>query len=765
LSRGVADCALVAQIPALYWIEKNNWKNLTVENAVIISPDYCYAVLEENDDLLMLFSEGLAALKSTGEYREIYEKWLGVYEDSTPDIWETIKTILFIVIPLMVIVVFAILWTWILRRQVLKQTIEIKKNKDMLERITDTSPVGILVTNRAGEFTFVNSAAEKILGLLRAEIFKRTYNDPLWEITDIDFHHIADEDQPSFISYHKKEAVFDSPQWITRPDGIRKLLSVSTSPIKDKTGGVTAVVVVVADITKQYFSEAAIHKEKEQLSITLQSIGDGVVTTDNAGLILRMNRVAEEITGWTLSESAGKPFNSLCSLKHQVTGKQIEDMVSRVLNTGENEEKTNQLLLVSRGGIEKLVGISCALIKGSSEHILGAVLVIHDLTEGQKMQDYIQKTAKLDSLGILAGGIAHDFNNLLGGLFGYIEMAKQVSNDGEKVNYYLDESLVAFDRAKNLTLQLLTFSKGGNPIRKTDSLKNLIQHSSTFSLSGSKSSCTYHISEDLWLCDFDENQMGQVFDNLIINAQQAMPKGGEISISARNIHLMEEHFVSLPAGDYIQISLQDNGNGIEPDKIKQIFDPFYTTKEKGAGLGLATCYSIIKKHDGFIDVKSRLGVGTVFDIYLPKSISSLKAVAAERDFEVNHRGVGIIVIMDDEELIRTIVGKMVKSMGYDVIEAKNGKEVLQLCDKFHETGNPVIGALFDLTIPGGMGGKETVAICRKKFPDIPIFASSGYSSDPIMSDPEKYGFTASICKPYRFQELKTLFNTHLLQKK
>ena len=761
LSEGTADCALVAQIPAYYWIEQNGWNNLQVGDSAIISPEYSYGTLEEHDDLLMIFSEGLAAIKSSGEYRRIYEKWLGVYEDTAPGFRETIRIILFVAIPLLVVGISALFWSWTLRGQVKKQTRKIREQRDLLERVMETSPVGITVINSNGYFSFVNPVAEQILGVPRDVIIQRTFDDPRWEITDIENQPIAYEDQPFSRTIQRKDAVFDARQWITRQDGTRRLLSINSSPLIGESGSVAGVVTALADITEHYLADAEVEKEKEQLAVTLQSIGDGVITTDTKGKILIMNRVAENLTGWSQKEAAGKPFATVFIVEHQYTRNPVEDPIEKVLSTGKIMELPGRILLISRDGTERIIAVCCAPIKDSKEKIIGVVLVFRDLTEEQKLLDYLQRTTKLDSLGVLAGGIAHDFNNLLSGLFGFIEMAKTVGGDADMVRTYLDEALTAFSRAKDLTMQLLTFSRGGAPIRTNGSLKSLIQKSTTFTLSGSNSSCVYHIADDLWLCEFDENQMGQVLDNIIINAQQAMPHGGEITISASNLQLQERRKIPLEPGDYILLSIRDVGTGISPEHLKKVFDPFFTTKEKGNGLGLATCYSIVKKHDGIIDVESRLGIGTVFTIYLPRSTSGSDEVLTEENPKSDHTGNGVIVIMDDEAIIRQVVGSMVKSMGYDVIEARDGGEVLELCGKFHDSNNPVKAALFDLTIPGGIGGKETVVECRKKFPDIPIFASSGYSTDPVMADPEKYGFTASISKPYRKQGLAALFSKYI----
>jgi len=387
------------------------------------------------------------------------------------------------------------------------------------------------------------------------------------------------------------------------------------------------------------------------------------------------------------------------------------------------------------------------------------LLSLHDLTERQKMQDIMQRTAKLESLGVLAGGIAHDFNNLLGGLFGYIDMARELSPDHTPVKRYLDKSMQVFDRARNLTQQLLTFAKGGKPVRRTGSIARLLRETTTFAMSGSAVSCDLRIADDLRLCSFDENQIAQVIDNILINAQQAMPLGGTIVVTAENYSVPRTVRGRSGSGLYVRVAVTDTGTGIARDHLSRIFDPFFTTKQKGHGLGLATCYSIVHAHDGFIDVDSELGRGSTFSLYLPitdEAPADERAPALER-----HTGSGTILVMDDEEFNREIAGEMLRSMGYDVREAADGQKALHLIREALERGAVFDAILLDLTIPGGMGGKDAVAEIRTLHAATPIFASSGYSDDPVMPAPADFGFTDKLPKPFTLQDMTSLLNRHM----
>jgi CheY-like chemotaxis protein len=310
------------------------------------------------------------------------------------------------------------------------------------------------------------------------------------------------------------------------------------------------------------------------------------------------------------------------------------------------------------------------------------------------------------------------------------------------------------DRARALTQQLLTFSKGGSPLRKVDRLFPFVQETAMFSLSGANVLCSFKIADDLWPCVFDRNQLGQVIDNIVINARQAMNNGGSLEISAENIVVKEGMHPLLQPGKFVKISLRDTGPGVPDDLLPKIFDPFYTTKEMGHGLGLAVCYSIIRKHDGSLEVESKPGEGCTFRILLPAA--SAQPDKKEVDQAPTHKGSGTIIVMDDEEALRKILASMLESLGYKVVRTTEGQHVLDWLYAHGSSCTDIAGFIFDLTVPGGMGGLETAAHLKKLGIVVPIFVTSGYADDPVMANPEKYGFAASISKPFRMAELSAL---------
>ncbi|MBN2527162.1 MAG: PAS domain S-box protein [Deltaproteobacteria bacterium] len=512
------------------------------------------------------------------------------------------------------------------------------------------------------------------------------------------------------------------------------------------------------DITEAKHAQNALAEEKERLMVTLQSIGDGVITTDTSGNVVLLNKVAEQMTGWSSVDAKGRPLEEVFSIINEVTRKQCENPVARVLATGRIVELANYTALVARDKREIVIADSAAPIKNGHNKTIGVILVFRDITEKKKLESAVEVSSRLDSLGVLAGGIAHDFNNLLGGIYGYIDMAIESARDGQ-TSEYLSKTAYTIERARALTQQLLTFAKGGAPVQKIEPLFPFVKDTVQFALSGTNVSCDFSIQQDLWNCNYDRNQIGQVIDNLVINAQQAMPVGGSITVSAQNVFLAEKEHPLLAEGNYVKVSVQDKGVGIPRELLVRIFDPFFTTKTKGHGLGLATCYSIINRHGGCIDVYSEPGKGTVFHVYLPATGASDGDAVVQQS--VQHKGSGTFLVMDDEEAMRDILKQMLESFGYSAVCAGNGKDAIAFLNAELEAKRPVAGMIFDLTVPGGMGGMEAIAELRKIDAKTPAFVASGYADGTVMKNPVEYGFTASIGKPFRKKELIEMLEKHM----
>ncbi len=374
----------------------------------------------------------------------------------------------------------------------------------------------------------------------------------------------------------------------------------------------------------------------------------------------------------------------------------------------------------------------------------------HEIAERKKMQSELLRVQKLESLGVLAGGIAHDFNNLLTAILGNTSIAKRRIEPGNDAYERLLEAEKASLRARELTRQLLTFAKGGAPIKRTASITELIKESARFSLRGSKAKCEFSLPEEVWPVEADEAQMSRVINNLIINADQAMPDGGTIHIKAENAVVGSGSGLPIESGMYVKISIRDEGHGIPEELAEKIFDPYFTTKPTGTGLGLSIAYSIVKNHNGFITLESGPGKGTTFYIYLP---ASREKVMMQETKAAAVSGKGRVLVMDDEHIVRLAAGFMLRDLGYEAEFAKDGQEAVDLYRKSRELNRPFDTVIIDLTIPGGMGGKETIKMLKQINPGIKAIVSSGYSDDPIMSEYGSYGFQGVVEKPYTIEEL------------
>ena len=377
-----------------------------------------------------------------------------------------------------------------------------------------------------------------------------------------------------------------------------------------------------------------------------------------------------------------------------------------------------------------------------------------DITESRKLEERVLLNQKMDSIGLLAGGIAHDFNNILIGAMGNVSLLALGEHDEESA-LLLGEVSKACDQAKALSNQLLTFSQGGSPVREPTLLRRLLEDTVNFVLHGSNVVSIHDFAPDLNRAVLDRSQMGQVIQNIVINAIQAMPRGGTIRVSATNVSVDPSMLLPLEPGHYVRLAFSDNGPGICPEHLQRIFDPYFTTKPSGHGLGLATSYSIVKKHGGHIEVASEVGKGTTFELYLPASEEGELVEPTEKPAAAAKGGKARVLMVDDEDIVLTVGTKMLKLSGYAApAVAHDGEEAIRLCKEALAEGVPFTVAIMDLTIPGGMGGNEAFRRLRDLDPDLVGIVSSGYSNDPIMANHEAYGFAAVLPKPYRLAELR-----------
>jgi len=387
--------------------------------------------------------------------------------------------------------------------------------------------------------------------------------------------------------------------------------------------------------------------------------------------------------------------------------------------------------------------------------------IVWDITEHRLIEEERLKSHKLESVGTLAGGIAHDFNNLLQGIFGYISMAKRTLDQKDRCLGMLEQAEKALHQSVNLTNQLLTFARGGRPIRRPLDLRPVIENAVTFALSGSRVGHRLKIVDGLAMVSADEGQISQVIQNLVLNADQAMPAGGTVTIAARNVLVpLDASPPGLDKGDYVEILIRDMGIGIPAQYLDRLFDPYFTTKERGSGLGLATSYSIIRNHDGVIEVSSEPGRGSTFRFYLPATDGAVQTGARTTPpDEAAPAAGGHILVMDDEEVVRRVAAELISSLGYEVDLAEDGAKAIELYESAMNAGRTYDVVILDLTIRGGMGGAEAIQKLQEIDPAAKVVVSSGYSDDTVVSEYQEHGFRAFLKKPYVLGDLQNVLNS------
>jgi two-component system cell cycle sensor histidine kinase/response regulator CckA len=384
----------------------------------------------------------------------------------------------------------------------------------------------------------------------------------------------------------------------------------------------------------------------------------------------------------------------------------------------------------------------------------GISVFFRDVTERKRVEEERLTTSKLESLGTLAGGIAHDLNNILTVISGNIGLAQiEAPSDAGSLLSFLSKAGQAAQHAAHLSSQLLTFSKGGAPIKRVSSVSELLAQAAEFSLYGSNLRADMDLAADLWKADVDPGQIEQVINALVINAREAMPHGGTVRISARNVKLEQDAEVMLPSGQYLKITVSDRGSGIPEDLATKIFDPYFTTKPTGSGLGLAISYSIVKKHGGMLHLESSSTEGSTFAFYLPaskrKKVSS-PPVLNERVFHFNHKR---ILVMDDEAAIRDLICQLLTTLGYEVTAVPDGLEAVRIYERALRRGESFQAVILDATIRGGMGGIATIERLRSLDPQVTAIICSGYSDEAALSEFLAYGFRGALPKPFTRGEL------------
>jgi PAS domain S-box-containing protein len=625
----------------------------------------------------------------------------------------------------------------------------LRESEEKFSKIFRKAPLLITLSEtETGELIEVNKKFLELSGFTREEVIGRTVFELGW---------ISKDQRSRLVQRLREEGRVEGMELSLRSKQGREIICLYSGELIT-VNGTQRLLSIGQDITQRKHAEGAVRKSEAQYRRLVENLEERhfIYVHGPDGVFTYISPSVEHMLGYTHGE--------FCThYTHYLTNNPVNNDAIQHTNLSIQgvKQPPYSIEIYHKDGSTRWLEVAELPVFNEAGAVAGVQGIATDITERYLLQQEQLKTQKLEAIGTLAGGIAHDFNNLLQGVFGYISMAKITFDQKEKALAMLEQAEQALHMSVNLTSQLLTFSKGGKPVRKKLALRPLIENAVKFALSGSGVNYTLEIVEKLRTVEADEGQIGQVIQNIVLNAEQSMPVGGTVMVAARNVHAGgQAGHLRLPKGNYVEISISDSGVGIPEEYLPKIFDPYFTTKERGSGLGLATCYSIIKKHDGIIEVKSEVGKGSTFSIYLPVVEEEAEKT---RTLSLPAPDVrkGRILVMDDEELVRNIVGEMIQVLGHEVEFARNGAEAIAKYREALSSGKRFDIVILDLTIRGGMGGEETLRNLISLDPELKAVVSSGYADSSALSEYLARGFRACLTKPYRMESLRNTLDALL----
>jgi PAS domain S-box-containing protein len=637
----------------------------------------------------------------------------------------------------------------------------LRESRDFLTSITAAAMDAIVMIDPDGVIRFWNTAAESVFGYSAAEALGRG------PFTFLMAPEAADAVLEDYRAWQATGATsLLGRRTVSR--GLRKSgesfpLELAIAPVARE--GRRWACALLTDVTERTRNEERLRL----FAAAVEGAAEGFYLIDLEGRILYVNRAVEALSGVPPEEYIGKSVMSL----HADPGIPARVIMPAVRRTG---RWAGEIAGRARGGRPLTLWLTASLVRDDAGRPIAMVGITKDLSEQRRLDEDRVKSQKLESIGVLAGGLAHDFNNLLTIILGNIDLARVACRESVEAVEALDHAAEAALRAGDLTRQLITFSKGGQPVKRVGNIARSVRETVLFAATGSSVACEFDIPEDLPPVEFDEGQMRQVIHNLVQNAREAMPGGGTLRVSAGTVQLSEGQVAPLAPGRYLRLEFADCGTGIPREHLNRIFDPYFSTKEmdaaKGRGLGLAVSYSIVRSHGGAIAAVSRPGGGATVTVYLPAAGRDPEreaaekspggeapppdklAAGAEREPEGPPRG--RVLVMDDEPLVLEMSGAALRQLGYAATLCRSGAEAIVQYQIGLDAGRRFDAVILDLTVPGGLGGPETLARLRQIDPGVRAILSSGYVNHPAVTEWPDTGFAAFIAKPYSLKALEEL---------
>ena len=627
----------------------------------------------------------------------------------------------------------------------LKNT-ELTEANALSECTINASMDGILSFDHDFRIKIWNPAMERMWGVTR----QGCLNTTIFEC----FPFLIDNGQQEIFKavLRGESAVVENQLYINNKTGVQGYFEGRYSPLRDQDDRIIGGLAIIHDTTERKWAEEKLLESEERFKMVMHQSPAAIELYDAEGVLININKAYEKMWGVSASEvvlqknifeAPGMDVLLLPYVRRAFRGEHFVIPEYQIEQSGSGDDERGSRWLSTR----------IYPLTDSSGTIINLVVSHEDVTARKQAEEDLLKLHKLESIGTLAGGIAHDFNNILMGIFGNLTLVKNELEDGHAAHEHLEDALASMQRATRLTQQLLVFAKGGSPVKEGVSIADLVEDVVRFDLSGSNILPEFSIDKELWVADVDKRQIQEVFSNLTVNAKQAMEAGGRLRVTLAN-YLSKGEIPELRPGRYVQVSFADEGHGIKEKDLGLIFDPYFTTRKTGRGLGLATTYSILKKHEGAITVKTTMDAGTIFTLYLPvnSEVPGDSLMSSAGDSHFDYAGCRVL-IMDDEPMICKVTTMFLQQEGYQVDSVADGEGAIKMYGEMQAAGTGYDAVIMDLTIPGGMGGLSAVKKILEIDPDARVIVSSGYAEDPVMANYADFGFRGVAPKPYSKKKL------------